>query len=573
MPQFVRVDKNGNPVASTRTFVRVDRNGNPIDRSQVSPNADILRRQAAQFPTSAEQGGTPGAMVQPQQLAPTDPRRTAGDVAADQMVAVRRGVPKAITGIPGAIAAGASALGQMVTGGGTSRAQELVRGIVQPAVPVIHTLRGLAPTPEDPQWEQAAEGAGAMLGGTLIEPALRGVNFAAKEAASHITTPEALRARARANRAAKTGGLGGVADDVMAYGLGYMMGGRRGAAALETANIARQAGPIRRLKARGQEAASRWVESSPTSMRRLADAEAELVRRREVDAQMAQERGNPDWWKPETPSEPIPYPQPPEVLPGLQHTMSALRQQAVIDNSLMGLEQKPAAVRGADLPVPESISSPAPTTAAPARAIEAVKRAIAPRGKTAKVDVADTTATLLEEMPELADTSLHGTHNQARFDKALFDGFKQRERAVLDAEANIPPETPVDITPIVDKFKELEQSAVSLADPSLTYAMKSLVKAWESLPKQLPWNQFIKAKRQFFNANNGNSFQVREAYRALMDASSAVSQDLAAANLAYSRVRPAVDAAQLRISGASAGQRISAQGVTPKTTMKSLRSQ
>lgn len=90
--------------------------------------------------------------------------RTASEVAQDQAANVLAGIPKAVTGIPGAVAETGMSLWDMITGKGTARAQAALKGTAQPAAPIVATLAGNPPSPESPEWAQAAEGAGALLG-------------------------------------------------------------------------------------------------------------------------------------------------------------------------------------------------------------------------------------------------------------------------------------------------------------------------------------------------------------------------------------------------------------------------
>lgn len=99
--------------------------------------------------------------------------RTAGEVALDQAGHVLKGIPQAITGIPAALAGAAGAAYDMLTGKGTGKAQEMIKGIAQPATT---TARGAAALvapgsveqPSRQEFEQAAEGAGANLGSLLL---------------------------------------------------------------------------------------------------------------------------------------------------------------------------------------------------------------------------------------------------------------------------------------------------------------------------------------------------------------------------------------------------------------------
>lgn len=112
-----------------------------------------------------------------QQAAKQGDDRTAMQVAKDQAAAVLRGIPQAITGIPSAAASTAGAIGEALTGGGTGKAQQLIRGAV---APLTTSLRGagalVAPNriqaPTSEEFQQAAEGAGALAGGIALGEAI-----------------------------------------------------------------------------------------------------------------------------------------------------------------------------------------------------------------------------------------------------------------------------------------------------------------------------------------------------------------------------------------------------------------
>lgn len=89
---------------------------------------------------------------------------------------VLRGIPQAITAIPGALslAAQASPFGAAygyLSGdpGMQMRAQqELLQGAAAPIIPIAKTMAGNPPLPESPEWTQAQQASGAMLGSTQL---------------------------------------------------------------------------------------------------------------------------------------------------------------------------------------------------------------------------------------------------------------------------------------------------------------------------------------------------------------------------------------------------------------------
>lgn len=104
--------------------------------------------------------------------------RTPGQVMSDQAANVLKGIPQAITGIPSFLGEAASGIGEALSTGKLDRVKNLLKGTadaaVQPFTPVIKTAMGKPPLPESPEWAQAAEGAGAMLGAAELPNAISG---------------------------------------------------------------------------------------------------------------------------------------------------------------------------------------------------------------------------------------------------------------------------------------------------------------------------------------------------------------------------------------------------------------
>ena len=148
--------------------------------------AEMQRSKLAQMSEA-----TRSELIQAMQASAPEPHspdpRTPGQVAMDQARAVNRGVPQAVTGLPGAIGGGIGAIGQMLTGGGTSKGQEILRGMMSPVTTTAQGAGALiapnsveGPTPEE--WTGAAEGAGANMGATVLAGALpRGVRTVARK--------------------------------------------------------------------------------------------------------------------------------------------------------------------------------------------------------------------------------------------------------------------------------------------------------------------------------------------------------------------------------------------------------
>jgi len=133
---------------------------------------------------------------------------SAGNVASDQAAAVLRGLPAAVTSIPGVAQELGAATYEMMTGHGSRRMGDLVTGAVRGvADPVITATKGAAalvapsaihgPSPEE--WERAAEGAGAQLVAAELPNAAAGLGVAGRWAGRKITSAKAMEARAAAN--------------------------------------------------------------------------------------------------------------------------------------------------------------------------------------------------------------------------------------------------------------------------------------------------------------------------------------------------------------------------------------
>jgi hypothetical protein len=148
------LDDNGNPVGSTAP-IYLDDNGNPV-----KPKATV----------AAPAGPAPDS-------------RTALQVLADQADAVRKGIPQAITGIPGMLSGVAQAAWGTAKYPASQNSSDLIplRDFALSAIsPLMTVIRGGgalneaygAPhtfdNPSRQEWESAAQGGGAMLGGALM---------------------------------------------------------------------------------------------------------------------------------------------------------------------------------------------------------------------------------------------------------------------------------------------------------------------------------------------------------------------------------------------------------------------
>src|SRR5262245_10252536 len=110
--------------------------------------------------------------------------RTASEVMSDQAAHVLRGIPQAITGIPSFLSGTASALGQALTGGGTGKAQEMLKGMAKPFETVGRGAGSLitpdrVQSPSREEFEGAAQASGAMLGSAALPNVVSGTAKAA----------------------------------------------------------------------------------------------------------------------------------------------------------------------------------------------------------------------------------------------------------------------------------------------------------------------------------------------------------------------------------------------------------
>lgn len=181
--------------------------------------------------------------------------------------------------------------------------------------------------------------------------------------------------------------------------------------------------------------------------------------------------------------------------------------------------------------------------------MEAIERAIAPSGRYAKKAAqmmnADGTPTkfgqrLISEVPELTNVK-----TQADATNALTTGFQRVQNGVIAAENKIPETATVDNADIVQGFRDLAKEYEQFANPKTTAQLEKLVSTWQEKPAQIPWKEFLKSKRAFFNEADTASAPMRRAYGILMDASGKISPELAEANQSYSTVRRAIDNANI----------------------------
>jgi len=211
-------------------------------------------------------------------------RQRTPTVASEGAENVTRGIPQAITNIPGTLVEA----GRIVTSGNPMeslrRTGNMAYGVIQPFIPPLKSAFGQAPLPESPEWSQAQQGAGAMLGGAelpnvLGSPLVRGgVNLAARgaEAGARAVLPPAERLaqmaaenRALAASGGRSQGTGGVLSHPVALWAGNLLAGHTGAAIAEGLNLAntiRQTPQWANLKAGVQQTFADALRQQPQRM-------------------------------------------------------------------------------------------------------------------------------------------------------------------------------------------------------------------------------------------------------------------------------------------------------------------
>jgi len=111
---------------------------------------------------------------------------TGTEVMQDQAAEVLKGIPQAVTGIPGAAKAIGGAAWDALSGnyaGANQAGKQMLGGMAQPFTTSAQGLGALiAPqsvnAPSDESWKQAAQGAGAMLGSAELPNAIAGAGKA-----------------------------------------------------------------------------------------------------------------------------------------------------------------------------------------------------------------------------------------------------------------------------------------------------------------------------------------------------------------------------------------------------------
>lgn len=174
-----------------------------------------------------------------------------------------------------------------------------------------------------------------------------------------------------------------------------------------------------------------------------------------------------------------------------------------------------------------------------------VKMGINPSGYKANLSSIYNIPDLMKEVPELKNTS-----PGPAFDQKLLNGFKRAEHNLVAAEDSIPDDTPVDTGDAVKKLSDME---AQYSDQLNNKAVRSIAKVrdgLEALGTNIPWDQFIKIKRTFFDEVPLSSSAGRDAYQVFKQMSDKVSAatgaGLTEANKSYFVTKIAIENAKIK---------------------------
>lgn len=376
-------------------------------------------------------------------------------------------------------------------------------------------------------------------------------------------TPEGLRLRAAKNREPVPASAMG-ASDVVATGIGALLGGPTGLLLTEGANVARKVlrRPYRNAKAMAQEALARRLAKNnlpPMVQDRPILFQGEPI--------MPPTR-NPGPFRPtaERPmqvAEEAPTASPQTAPRPYEPPISQRYEPPLEEPGPFFANQKPPAARGADLPfeLAQDMQGKIEIPRSRNPRIRMAEEAIAPSPRFRRW-VDENTPELLRVAPEV-----DAVRKGPQWDAGLMQAFKRVEQGVDAADATVAP------TVTVPKA-ELQQSLRSLAaeykDRGLERTAAQIEREaakWDDLPEQIPWPEFRNRKRAFFQENKASSSPVRRAYGILMQMSEQYSGSpiLKQANRDYSIVRGAADAAGINLK---TGRRLSTVGKPPKPPIK-----
>jgi hypothetical protein len=214
-----------------------------------------------------------------------------------------------------------------------------------------------------------------------------------------------------------------------------------------------------------------------------------------------------------------------------------------------------------------------PTVKGPAttREIQMAREALLQNG------AARSTANLLKVsrlVPQLLDTfpELKSVRPGAAFDARLKNAFDSVGHELNATEASIPDSTQVPTGDAVTQLKALEAKYVDTNQPNAVRAIDN-VKSFLADKPSMPWNDFIQAKRAFFNEIKLSSGPGREAYQIFKKLSNDVSPELGDLNQKYYLAKSAIESAAIDMK---TGERIRNVGkpvkpaIQPETSGRSF---
>ncbi len=475
------------------------------------PNAAIKAQQAEKYPTLSETGVTDN--------------RTATEVARDQAL---QAVYGGLMFIPGLLKTGGKLAYDTVTGnarGVADTASDMAAGTLDlVTAPVRGAAAYVAPgsvqAPSREQWEQHAQSSGA----NLVAAGIPLIPKAARAGVGAITSGEGLMTRA--------GNLKAAAKNVTTP---PMLPTSVRSAVVQ--GVSRSLNPARRMAAAASERVARWLtknEGAPMLHPTTGDSGNLAATIAEVDPpalaalrrQQAAGQGGAPGTPPSAPPVNASRPGRPDFYYEGVFTPEelALRPQAGRGGPGTPIEMP----EGFGTSATEKASGPLP------HQIRATERAIRPTGRRAQQSTIHNIPQLAQAAPELFPITYE------TFPAKAVKSLERTTKAIESAESSVPRTTTVPRQPILDGFAKLAEEYKARGIAGAEAAIEKVAKKWAEAPEQIPWERFVKMKRGFFEDANVNSGPMLRAYGHLMDASSQISKELAAANRNYAAVRRAL---------------------------------
>lgn len=146
---------------------------------------------------------------------------------------------------------------------------------------------------------------------------------------------------------------------------------------------------------------------------------------------------------------------------------------------------------------------------------------------------------LLEAIPELKNVP-----PGEAFNARLFNGFQRIGHELNTTEVSIPRESPV---PTKDAVRQLTQIEAEAASMNMNSAVRAIEKVKAFLEERpiMAWEDFIKAKRAFFDEIKLSSKSGRRSYEVFKEMSKAVSPELSELNQKYFTAKTAIELADM----------------------------